>query len=145
MKINTKYFGEMDYEDREVINFAEGLFGFADEHEFLLIRFDNEDGALLSLQSVNTPNLAFVVMNPYNLMPDYDPTASEDELNSIGIGSGSGSNFAVYVIAVVGEQVSETTVNLKAPLIVNVENHQAIQILLDDARYSFMHSFEKKA
>ncbi len=142
MKINTKYFGEVDYEDREVISFSKGLFGFEDEHDFLLIRFDNEDGTLLSLQSVSTPALAFVVMNPYRLMPDYDPEVSDDELGSIGMGSAS--DIAVYVIAVVGDQVSDTTVNLKAPLIVNVANHKAMQVLLDDARYSFTQKFAAK-
>ena len=142
MKINTKYFGEVDYEDREVVSFSKGLFGFEDEHDFLLIRFDNEDGTLLSLQSVNTPTLAFVVMNPYKLMPEYDPVVSDDELGSIGMESVS--DIAVYVIAVIGDRVSDTTVNLKAPLMVNVANHKAMQVLLDDSWYSFTHSFAEK-
>ena len=40
MKLQTKYFGEIDYELSETITFPTGLFGFDDEHSFLLLPFD---------------------------------------------------------------------------------------------------------
>ena len=39
MKLQTKYFGEIDYEPAESIRFPAGMFGFDDEHDFLLLPF----------------------------------------------------------------------------------------------------------
>ena len=73
MKLSTKYFGEIDYGDEDVIRFPQGIFAFEEEKEFLLLPFSGSDGTLLCLQSVATPQLAFVVMNPFALHLEYAP------------------------------------------------------------------------
>ena len=52
MKLSTKYFGEIDYGDEDVIRFPQGIFAFEEEKEFLLLPFSGSDGTLLCLQSV---------------------------------------------------------------------------------------------
>jgi flagellar assembly factor FliW len=142
MRLDTKYFGEMEYDKEEIITFQEGLFGFENEKEYLLIRFDNEADTLLSLQSVNTPQLAFIVVNPFRLMNDYDPYVSDKDLEMLGVNNQE--LVAIYAIAVVGDDITETTINLKAPLVMNPENHQARQVILDSPEFSFRHKFVAK-
>ena len=64
MTADTKYFGPVDYEADDLIRFPSGLFGFEDEKQFLLLPFEGSGGDLLCLQSLSTPSLSFVVMNP---------------------------------------------------------------------------------
>ena len=142
MKLNTKYFGEMDYEAEEVINFAEGLFGFEDEKDYLLIRFDNDDDMLLSLQSVKTPSLAFVVVNPFRLLSDYEPYVSDRDLELLDVNNQE--LVAIYTIAIVGDDISDTSINLKAPLVMNPANHKARQVIIDDPALSFDFRFSFK-
>ena len=73
MKLRTKYFGEIDYEKDELITFPKGLFGFEDEHAFLLIPFQADNHTLFCLQSAQTSSLAFVLMDPFSLSPSYAP------------------------------------------------------------------------
>ncbi len=142
MKLMTKYFGEIDYESDEVISFPEGLFGFEDEKAYLLIRFDNEDDNLLCLQSVKNSHLAFIVVNPFRMMPDYAPYVPDQDLNDLGVNNQE--LVAIYAIAVAGNEPSETTVNLKAPLVINPATRQGRQVILEDTRYSFRHHFAGK-
>lgn len=142
MKLNTKFFGEMDYEKEEIISFPDGLFGFEEEKEYLLIRFDDEDDTLLSLQSVNTPTLAFVVVNPFRIMPEYAPYVADADLESLGVNNQE--LVAIYSIAVIGAELENTTVNLKAPLVIDPATRTGRQVILEDTAYSFKHAFAPK-
>ena len=83
MKLQTKYFGEIEYEESEILTFPVGLFGFEEEHQFLLLPFEGSAATLLCLQSVATPALAFVAMDPFSLDPDYAPELQPKELASM--------------------------------------------------------------
>ena len=72
-ELQSKYFGNVEYEEKDVIRFPAGLFGFDEEHAFLLLPFEGGGGSMLCLQSVATPALAFVVLDPFSLKPDYAP------------------------------------------------------------------------
>ncbi len=85
MKTETKYFGEIEYEATDVLNFGRGIFAFEDEHEFLLLPFADSDGSLLCLQSLATPSLAFVLMNPFALDAAYAPVLQPEELKTLGV------------------------------------------------------------
>lgn len=65
MHLMTKYFGQIDYDPTEVLSFPNGIFGFEEEKQFLLLPFHGGGGNLLCFQSVGTPSLAFVAMNPF--------------------------------------------------------------------------------
>ena len=84
MQLATKYFGTIDYEAEDVLSFPDGLFGFEEERAFLLLPFEGSEGNLLCLQSVQTPPLAFVAMNPFSLKGDYAPVLREEELRLMG-------------------------------------------------------------
>ena len=80
MKLQTKYFGEIDYESSEVIRFPTGMFGFDDEHDFLLLPFEGSGHSMLCLQSTATPALAFILLDPFSLCPSYTPVLRKTEL-----------------------------------------------------------------
>lgn len=132
-KLQTKYFGEVEYEAGDVLHFPEGLFGFEEEQAFLLLPF--EGGGLLCLQSVKTPALAFVALNPFSLKPDYAPELEPAELRAFGVKEAGELGF--YVLCAVKNPVSASTVNLKCPLVVHPETREARQVIME--RYEMRH------
>ena len=109
MKLQTKYFGEIDYEAGDVITFPVGPFSFEEEHEFLLLPFEGGAGSLLCFQSIHTPGLAFVAMDPFSLLPGYNPVLQPQELKELGVADSQELGF--YVLWVVQKPVSDSTVN----------------------------------
>ena len=120
IKLQTKYFGEIEYADKDVVRFPDGLFGFEEERGFLLLPFDGSGGGMLCLQSVRTPALAFV---------------ERGELKAFGVKEAGELGF--YVLCAVKNPVSESTVNLKCPLVVHPETREARQIIME--RYEMRH------
>ncbi len=137
MKLQTKYFGEIEYEEEEAIHFPSGLFGFEEETRFLLLSFEGSGGSLLCLQSMVTPALAFVVMDPFALRPDYAPELQPAELKTLDVAQSQ--DLCYYVLCVVKNPVSDSTVNLKCPVALNPKTHVARQIILETGNYEMRH------
>jgi len=136
LKLDTKYFGQLEYEPSELISFPKGLFGFEEERQFLLIPFPGE-GTLFSFQSVRTPALAFVAVDPFNLLPDYTPVLQPGELQELGVKESTDLFF--YALCAVKSPAGDSTVNLRCPIAINGETRQAVQVILDDRRYGMRH------
>lgn len=137
MKIQTKYFGEVEYDDSDLITFPSGLFGFDDEHSFLLIPFEGSGESLLCFQSTVTPGLAFVAMNPFSLLPEYAPELQPSELKALGV-TESGE-LGYYTLCVVKNPISDSTINLKCPVAINPETRVAQQVILESDAYEMRH------
>lgn len=137
MKLQTKYFGEIDYEAGDVITFPVGPFSFEAEHEFLLLPFEGGAGSLLCFQSIHTPGLAFVAMDPFSLLPGYNPVLQPQELKELGVADSQELGF--YVLCVVKKPVSDSTVNLKCPVAIHPETRVARQVILETDAYEMRH------
>ncbi|MBQ4347277.1 MAG: flagellar assembly protein FliW [Firmicutes bacterium] len=137
MEIRTKYFGAVEYEQEDCLSFENGLFGFEDEKEFLLLPFDGSAGTMLSLQSTKTVELAFIVMDPFALHHEYSPELQPRELEALGVKESE--ELGYYVLCVVKNPVSKSTVNLKCPVAVNPETRVASQVILDSDSYEMRH------
>ncbi|MDE6589931.1 MAG: flagellar assembly protein FliW [Oscillospiraceae bacterium] len=141
MKLQAKYFGEIEYVDEDVITFPAGLFGFEEEREFLLLPFEGSAGTLLCFQSVHTPALAFVAMDPFALMPDYAPILQPNELEELGVKDSQELGF--YVLCVVKKPVAGSTVNLKCPVAINPDTRVARQVILEADTYEMRHPLDQ--
>lgn len=137
MKLQAKYFGEIDYPEEDILTFPAGLFGFEEEHQFLLLPFEGSAGSLLCFQSVNTPALAFVAMDPFSLLPGYTPVLQPNELKELGVADSQELGF--YVLCVVKKPVSGSTVNLKCPVAINPDTRVARQVILEADDYEMRH------
>ena len=137
MKLLTKYFGEIEYDGDDVLHFPKGLFAFEDELEFLLLPFSGSNGTLLCLQSLKTPQLAFVAMNPFALDGAYTPVLQPEELEYLGVNEST--ELCYYVLCVVKNPVAASTVNLKCPVVVNIDTRRCMQVILDGDEYGMRH------
>ena len=137
MRLQTKYFGELDCPENERLHFSRGFFGFETEKDFYLLPFEGSDGSLLCFQSVHTPSLAFVAMNPFSLKPDYAPQLTAEELQELGVERSE--DLCFYVLCVVKEPVGESTLNLRCPVAVNDQTQEAMQVILESDAYRMHH------
>ena len=146
MKIGTKYFGEVEYVPDEALQFPKGLFGFEEEKQFLLMPFSpNEAGEdsgnaqpwLFSLQSVTTPELAFVMVDPFVFDNTYAPILSPEELKKLSVTDST--ELMYYVMCIVRQPVAESTVNFRCPVAINAETLEAMQVILEDNSYEMRH------
>lgn len=141
MQLETKYFGVIEYDPADVVSFPSGLFGFAQEKEFLLLPFAGSDGNMLCLQSVETPGLAFIAMNPFSLKSDYAPVLSPEALELMGVQRSE--DLCYYVMCVVRDPVGASTLNLRCPVVINPDLHRGMQVILDDNVYQMRHRLDE--
>ncbi len=135
MELQTKYFGAIRCDEESVLHFSEGLFGFEEEKEFVLLPFDEQEESMLCFQSVKTAELAFVAMNPFFLWKQYAPVLSGKELKDLDVSCSE--ELCYYVLCVVKDPVSESTVNLKCPVVINDNTRVAKQVILE--QYEMRH------
>ncbi|MFV0314911.1 MAG: flagellar assembly protein FliW [Anaerotignum sp.] len=141
MQLKTKYFSDMNVNDEDIILFKHGLFGFEDFKKFILIKFENNDSSPLCLQSVDDENVAFVIINPTNFIPDYSISLEKSDYKELKLEDLN--KLAVYTICVLKDNIPESTTNLRCPIILNAEAKLAKQIVLDNAEYPFKYTFEE--
>ena len=130
MEIKTRIFGEVTIDDSKMIKFPNGIVGFPDLTDFALIH-DAEQGdqaGIRWLQSVQEPTFAMPVVDPLIAKEDYNPLVDDNLLKVIG----EGENILVLVTITVPSDLSKMSVNLKAPLVVNVDTRKAVQVVLED-------------
>lgn len=141
VEVNTRVFGKIAIEEDKIIRFEHGILGFPELKDFTLI-FDKEKGSDASikwLQSIQEPSFAMPVMNPELVMPDYVPVFDREFLKPLGDNLDS-ENILILVTVTVPKDIKKTTVNLKAPIIINVEERKAVQLICDDDKYSIKYA-----
>lgn len=142
MKIKTAYMGEVEINPSQIIKFEHGLPGFEDEKEFIQLPLSKES-VYQVLQSVNTTGLAFIITSPYMVIADYSFILDEAVTQTLDIKSDN--EVAVFVVVTLKDTLENSTVNLKAPIVFNIENQKAKQVILEED-YSIRHQLatEKK-
>ena len=138
MILNTKNFGEIEVADQDVLEFEYGIPGFESMTQFVILgKTDDENSPFFWLQSAQNPNLAFVIMNPRDLVPDYEVEIDMFTANLLKI---TDENDAlIYSIVTVPEDISKISINLKAPIVINAKTNRGCQVVLENEKYKFKH------
>ncbi|WP_368657972.1 flagellar assembly protein FliW [Metabacillus halosaccharovorans] len=131
MILQTKYHGEVEITSDEKIHFVNGLPGFAEEKSFVLLPLEKESPYYI-LQSTQTANLGFVVVNPFLFNKEYEFEISESDKELLELTDEN--DVAVWGIMTLRESFEESTINLLAPIIINQSNRKAKQIVLNDQK-----------
>lgn len=136
MRIDTRYFGEVEIGEEKILHFEQGIFGFEEYKDFTVL-YDNEgegEPFFSWLQCVTEKALAFPIVNPFKVKDDYDPIVEEALLEPIG--DCEAEDLLVFLMATVPDDPKQTTVNMKAPLIINTVNRQGIQLIVENEDYA---------
>lgn len=143
-KINTLRFGELEIEEQDVVRFADGIPAFEDEHEFVVLPYE-EGTPYMFLQSMATPELAFLMTDPFVFFPDYSFELDDENMDKLEIKT-MDDVLVCTLISVPRSGVADMTTNLLAPVVINRHTMQARQIVLEKTQYTTKHRLfpEKK-
>jgi flagellar assembly factor FliW len=161
MTLITKHFGVIEVEANDIITFAEGLPGFINLREFIIMFDDGvdenaeaasgeeqggtvaaADNTFVWLQSVDDGELCFILVDAAVLLPWYQPVVLEESLDGLDIKDMS--ETLIYNIARFPENISEATVNLMAPVVINAASKKGKQVIVTNQDYGVRHYlFEK--
>ena len=122
MKVQTKWFGEIEVSDDKIITFDKGIIGFEDWKKYTLV-YDaekEENISIIWLQAIDEPTLALPVMKPEFVYETYDPVVEDELLKSLGDDI---------------QDDTKMTINLKAPIIVDFDTMKGIQLIADNSEY----------
>jgi flagellar assembly factor FliW len=133
MIILSDRFGSIEVDAQDIITFPRGIIGFADEHEFVLVRTKNAS-IVGWLQSATTPYMALPVVSAHALMPKYPDVDIESYAQAAGIGQ-SLEELAVLIVLNAPSGIP-ATVNLVAPIIVNASTRTGAQLLLEGSKFT---------
>ncbi|MFJ7649024.1 flagellar assembly protein FliW [Lysinibacillus sp. NPDC097279] len=129
MKIATKFLGEVEIVEQDILTFEHGLLGLEEEREFVLLPID-ADLPLALLQSVQHVEIGFVVAYPFAFKKDYSFDISEEDREQLQIDKQE--DVLPYAIVTMKETFQESTINLLAPVILNIDKKRGKQIVLQD-------------
>ena len=143
-KINTLRFGELEIEEQDVVRFADGIPAFEDEHEFVVLPYE-EGTPYMFLQSLITPELAFLMTDPFVFFPEYSFELDDENMDRLDIKS-MDDVLVCTLISIPRSGVADMTTNLLAPVVINRHTMQARQIVLEKTQYTTKHRLfpEKK-
>jgi flagellar assembly factor FliW len=138
-KVSTARFGEIEIDESKVVQFPHGIPAFDDEKEFAILPMtQDEESPYVFMQSLSSPELAFLMTNPFSFFSDYEFEIDDDSLENLDIKEQE--DLVIYVILTLPKgKVRDMTANLMAPVVINTANMKAKQIVLDKSRYTTKH------
>lgn len=137
--INTSKFGDVSYNESDVITFVRTILGFEDLTRYFVISRP-ESEPLKWLQSVDDPSVCFVIVDPLLILRDYSVEVSPFDIKQLE-GSDNLDDYKVYVIVTIPKGRPELmSINLQGPIVINVRQLKAIQLVLNDTKYSVQHN-----
>ena len=136
-KINTQRFGDIEINEDKVVHFRRGIPAFDEEHEFIIIPYD-EESPYYFMQSLKSPELAFLITTPFIFFPDYSIEIDDETMRELKI-QNSDDVLLYSIITIPNGSIRYLTANLLAPIVINTENMQAKQLVMEKTRYNTKH------
>ncbi|MCL2380881.1 MAG: flagellar assembly protein FliW [Treponema sp.] len=135
MKVATKAYGLVEINERQKLRFPSGILGFESFKDYAIL--DAERQPFFWLQSLDSEEVAFVLINPFLFRPDYEINIDNEELAPVGITDPE--KALIFSIVTVPADGSPMTANLQGPLVLNRENRLGFQAVLTDSRWKTKH------
>jgi flagellar assembly factor FliW len=129
MLIQTTRFGAVKVTTEDILNFPEGILGFNDLRQFVLLD-DPNDEIFAWLQACELPDVAFPVLEPELFAPNYQVALTKHDIESIRLSANERTRC--FAIITIPSDATLMTANLKAPIVINIEKRIARQCVLQD-------------
>lgn len=136
MEINSVRFGPVEINEQSIITFPDSLPGFKDLTRFAIIRCEQTE-PIQWLQSIDDEDIAIPIINPFIIKPDYEIEVNDDELDIIK--THKEEDLIVLNVMVLPEDLQKMTVNLMAPILVNIKEMIGTQVMMDNKPLSIRH------
>lgn len=135
-RLKTKPFGEIEIDERQIVDFPEGLLGFDYVKKFVVLD-SREKSPFKWLQAYDEPGLAFVIIRPIDFMVEYDLVISSADLEDVG--AKESGELLVFAIVTIPSNYKDMTANLQGPVIINPKKRVGKQAISLSEKYRVKH------
>ncbi|MCF6178518.1 MAG: flagellar assembly protein FliW [Geopsychrobacter sp.] len=132
MKKVMSRFGEIEYDPQKIVHFPEGLIGFENLRDFVVIPGAGEN-VLFWIQSIEDPQVAFVLTDPTNFFLDYRVIPDERESAKLNV---STQEECLNLSVVTVHSDKTITLNLQAPILYAPGKNRGLQVILEKSTYA---------
>lgn len=116
VRVKTRPFGEIEIDEKQIVDFPEGILGFDYVKRFIII--DSHDNSPFKwLQAYSEPELAFVIIRPIDFLHEYELVISPADVEAVE--AESEESLLVFAIVTIPANPKEMTANLQGPIIIN--------------------------
>jgi flagellar assembly factor FliW len=136
MRIHTVNFGDLEVPDDKIITFKEGLPGFSKIHQFAVLEME-ELKPFQYLQALGDPPISLFIINPFIVDPTYEFRLADSDMEDVN--STNSADLTVYAVATIPDDATRATLNLMAPIVINLKDRFGKQVILHDSKYSVKH------
>lgn len=136
MIIKTKAYGPLEIEEKQILTFPQGIFGFENLRKYAL--FEAHQKPFYWLQSMEDPDVAFILVVPTVFREVYDPGIDLGELSDIGVGTWD--EVITFAIVTIPQNGTFITANLQGPVLVNRTNRTGKQCISPRDEYRTRHN-----
>jgi len=133
IKIETTRFGEIEIDKKKIYLFPEGIPGFPDCKRYCIIN-NNKNELFKWLQSMDKPEIAFVLFDPFIIDNTYDVFINDSDIKTLNIKK-TEDVIITIILTIPKSNPKEMTANMKAPIIFNIKNKKAKQLILEKNNY----------
>lgn len=134
-------FGACTFAESDVIEFPWGLPGFPNLRRWLALNVESQS-SFVWLQSIDDPSVALPTADPYFIFEEYDPKLPPYVIAALDIKDAS--EFTLLCVVVVTKDAEQMTMNLLAPIVVNLRSRKARQVMLENSDYSIRMPIPRK-
>ncbi|MDR1135022.1 MAG: flagellar assembly protein FliW [Clostridiales Family XIII bacterium] len=129
MKINTRDFGVIEFDENAVYSFPRGVYGFEDVDSFVAFMHEEDGFSFVYLQAVKSQTPCFLVFSPWELLHAYAPEVEKDDLASLGVESCKDLIF-LTIATVPPDDIRQLSINIKSPVVLNPKSMIGRQVIL---------------
>ncbi len=141
LTVNLPRFGEFTYTENEVFTFPWGLPGFPNLHRWIALNLESQS-TYIWLQSLDDVAVALPTIDPWMVFENYDPKLPAYAVAALEIANAG--DFAMLCVVVATADAQEMTMNLMAPIVVNLRARRGRQIMLENSNYSVREPIPRK-
>jgi flagellar assembly factor FliW len=135
MKIRTKPYGEIEVDEKQRVQFPEGIIGFEGIHDYFMI--DSKEGPFYWLQSAEYPELAFLLVNPRVFMEEYRLAVRNADIQLLA--PEIDTDLLDFAIVTVPEDPDKISANLMGPILINRKTKTAVQAISENDEFGVKH------
>lgn len=136
MIVKTGRFGDLEVNEGDLLHLSEGVIGFPEDRQYVLVD-PGDETLILWLQSTNNPRLAFPLLEPKVFKPEYVVRLSAAEERELGLTGVRAA--AVFCVLTIPNDLTQMTANLKAPIVINLKDRIARQVVLQENDFPIKH------
>lgn len=118
------------------VTLKKGILGFENLKEYEIVNIENNE-SLKEFNSTEEECVGFIIISPFEIIKEYEIALTQDVIEKLDVESPN--DIMLFNIITLGQDLEESTVNMKAPIAINIKNNYGMQIILQEEKYSIRH------